>query len=172
MTCPGTRSRRPWRGSWVGAASLAVLFATACGSSPEAVNSPSPSPSVSASSSPAPTAVGGETPVAKQVLSPATDGPVADLCSAPVATTADGNASPLLCKSGALNVQAWRFYAGVSASILGLGLNPTEGQAESAVCDDLNHNHATRVEEVNGYKLAATYYGWTFAVDVTKVTCQ
>ena len=108
----------------------------------------------------------------KQVLAPAQDLPVANLCQTSVSFTADGNVTPLLCKSGALNVQAWFFYKSVSASILGLGLNPTEGQAESAVCDDLNHNHATRVEEVSGFKLAATYYGWSFAVDVTKVSCQ
>ena len=107
----------------------------------------------------------------EQVLAPAQDLPVAQLCSAAITGAADGNATPLLCKSGAVNVQAWRFYATVSASILGLGLNPTEGQAESAVCDDLNHNHATRPEEASGYTLAATYYGWSFKVDVTKVVC-
>jgi len=85
--------------------------------------------------------------------------------------TADGNATPLLCQSGALNVQAWRFFATVSASVLGLGLNPTEGQAESAICDDLNHNHATRPEEASGYKLATTYYGWTFSINVATLTC-
>jgi hypothetical protein len=106
------------------------------------------------------------------VLAPATDPPVANLCSATIATTADGNASPLICKSGAVNVQAWRFYATVSASVLGLGLNPTEGQVESAICDDLNHNQATRPEEASGYTLASTYYGWSFAIDVTKVSCQ
>ncbi|HET7339456.1 MAG TPA: hypothetical protein VFK22_07905 [Candidatus Dormibacteraeota bacterium] len=132
-------------------------------------SSPSVAPSPSPSASPSP---GGETPVAKQVLAPATDPPVANLCSAAIATTADGNASPLICKSGAVNVQAWRFYATVSASVLGLGLNPTQGQVESAICDDLNHNQATRPEETSGYTLASTYYGWSFAIDVAKVTCQ
>ena len=106
------------------------------------------------------------------MLAPASDPPVANLCSAAITTTADGNAAPLLCRSGAVNVAAWRFYATVSASILGLGLNPTEGQAESAICDDLNHNQATRPEESNGFKLASTYYGWSFAVDVSKVSCS
>ena len=106
-----------------------------------------------------------------QVLPPAPDLPVANLCSAQITVTADGNAKPLLCSSGAVNVQAWKFYATISASILGLGLNPTQGQAESAVCDDINHNHATRVEEASGYKLAATYYGWSFSVDPIKLAC-
>ena len=106
------------------------------------------------------------------MLAPATDLPVASLCQTDIAFTADGNATPLLCKSGALNVQAWFFYKSVSASVLGIGLNPTEGQVESAICDDLNHNKATRSEEASGYKLASTYYGWSFAIDVSRVSCS
>jgi len=109
--------------------------------------------------------------VPAQVLAPASDLPVANLCSAQIAVTADGNATPLLCRSGAVNVQAWKFYAGVSASVLGLGLNPTEGQVESAICDDFKHQHATTTEETSGYKLAMTYYGWTFSLDPAKVVC-
>lgn len=112
-----------------------------------------------------------ETAVARQALPPATDEPVANLCSTPIQTTVDGRAAPLLCASGALNVLAWNFYASISASILGLGLNPTQGQAESAVCDDLAHNHATRPEEADGFKLAATYYGWSFLVDPLHDPC-
>jgi hypothetical protein len=125
-----------------------------------------------ASPSPTPSPVNGETPVPQQVLAPATDPPVANLCSAPITATADGNAGPLLCSSGAVNVQAWKFYASVSASVLGLGLNPTQGQVENAICDDIAHNHATKPEEGNGYKLAATYYGWSFNLDAAKVTCS
>jgi len=109
--------------------------------------------------------------VPAQVLAPASDLPVANLCSAQITVTADGNATPLLCHSGALNVQAWKFYAGVSASVLGLGLNPTQGQVESAICDDLKHQHATKPEETSGYQLATAYYGWTFNLDPAKVVC-
>ena len=94
------------------------------------------------------------------------------LCSKPITQAPDGNATPLSCSNGAVNVLAWKFYADISASILGLGLNPSEGQPRSAMCDDLAHNGANRSEEVNGYKLAAAYYGWTFTFDPTKVTCQ
>jgi hypothetical protein len=94
------------------------------------------------------------------------------LCSKSIVTAADGNASPLFCRSGALNVLAWKYYADISASILGLGLNPNEGQPQAAMCDDIAHNGATRSTEVNGYRLAAAYYGWTFTFDPTKVTCQ
>jgi len=77
----------------------------------------------------------------------------------------------LRCRSGALNVPAWRFYADISASVLGLGLNPTAGQVQAAICDDIAHNHATRVQEASGYKLATAYYGWTFNIDVSKTVC-
>ena len=86
-------------------------------------------------------------------------------------SAADGNATPLFCSTGAVNVLAWKFYADISASILGLGLNPNPGQPQSAMCDDIAHNGATRPEEVNGYKLAAAYYGWTFTFDPAKVIC-
>ena len=107
----------------------------------------------------------------KQVLPPATDPPAADLCSKQITATGDGNVTPLLCTTGAVNVQAWRFYAEISASVLGLGLNPTQGQVINAVCDDITHNHATRTQEVSGYKLASTYYGWAFNVDPAKQAC-
>jgi hypothetical protein len=148
------------------------LLACACGSSDSAVASPSTVPSASAAASATPSQNGDEAPVPQQVLPPASDLPVANLCTKSIVLTADGNALPLTCSNGALNVRAWQYYATISASVLGLGLNPTEGQVESAICDDLNHNHATRVEEASGYKLASTYYGWSFAIDVTKVSCQ
>ena len=107
-----------------------------------------------------------------QLLPPAPDLPVANLCTKPVVLTADGNAKPLTCSNGDLNVRAWQYYASISASVLGMGLVPTQGQVESAICDDLKANHATRVEEANGYSLAKLYYGWTFDIDVSKLTCQ
>ena len=178
MTFPEMRSRQRSRGSWAAAGSgrlfvVLALVAGGCSSTPTASATPTPSSSpVVASSSPAPSSVNGETPVPQQVLAPAPDLPVANLCSAQLTTTADGNATPLLCSTGAVNVQAWRFYASVSASVLGIGLNPTQGQVENAMCDDIAHNHASRPEEANGYKLAATYYGWSFNLDPATVTCS
>jgi hypothetical protein len=109
--------------------------------------------------------------VPQQVLPPATDPPVAMLCSKAVVAAADGNASPLFCTSGALNVNAWAFYSDISQSILSLGLNPNEGQPQSAMCDDIAHNGATKAKEVTAYRLAKAYYGWSFTFDPTKVTC-
>ena len=135
---------------------------------------PSPSPSASpiASPSPSPTSTGDETPVAQHVLPPATDPPVAQLCSKPITTTSDGNAGPLLCSNGAVNVLAWAFYGSVSSSILSLGLNPSNGQPQAAMCDDIAHNGAKRAQEVDAYRLASLYYGWSFTFDPTKLTCS
>lgn len=146
----------------------------ACSSQQAAQATPpaSAAPTLSPGASPTPSAADLGTPVDRQVLPPASDLPAADLCTAPLHTTADGRAAPLLCGSGAVNVQAWKFYSTISASILGLGLNPTQGQAQAAVCDDEVHNHATRPEEADGFKLASTYYGWSFAVDVATDPCM
>jgi len=110
--------------------------------------------------------------VPQQVLPPATDPPIAMLCSKPIVSGADGNASPLFCRDGAVNVLAWKFYSDISQSILGLGQNPNEGQPQAAMCDDIAHNGATSATEVSGYRLAKAYYAWTFTFDPTKVKCQ
>src|SRR6267143_754549 len=109
-------------------------------------------------------------------------GLLAGACSSPQNTStqpsptasASAAASPSISISpGAESpVPAWRFYADVSASVLGLGLNPSAGQVEAAICDDFKRGHATKVEEDSGYKLASTYYGWNFSIDPEKVTCQ
>jgi hypothetical protein len=164
-------------GSWAAVASyrmllVVALFAGACSSPQNTATQPSPTATGSTAASPAvASSPGAETPVPTQILAPAPDLPVAKLCSTQITITANGNAVPLLCQSGAVNVLAWRFYADVSASILGLGLNPTAGQVEAAICDDFKRGHATKVEEDSGYKLASTYYGWNFNVDPEKVTC-
>jgi hypothetical protein len=145
-------------GSWT----CRMLAVPSGGVTPE--GTPSPAPSTSA------TPAG--TPVEKQVLPPATDFPVANLCSTPLQYTANGNATPLFCRGGELNVLAWKFYASVSPSILGLGLNPTAGQVQAALCDDFNHSHATKVEEQNGFALATAYYGWTFNITPDPATCR
>jgi hypothetical protein len=110
--------------------------------------------------------------VAPQVLPPATDMPAGMLCSTPITTASDGNAAPLLCSSGAVNVQAWAYYADISQSVLGLGANPAPEQPISAMCDDIAHNGASRAQEASGYRLAAAYYGWTFDIDPTRINCQ
>jgi hypothetical protein len=153
---------------------LAVTFA--CSSGPVATQQASPSPTaVATSPSPSPSPVVSDngapvgTPVAQQTLPPATERPIGQLCSAPIQTTANGNAVPLLCRGGEVNVLAWRHYAEVSNTVLGLGQNPTQGQVEGALCADLRTNHATASIESSGYQLAKAYYGWSFLTDPTQV---
>ncbi len=178
MTSPETRLQRRLNGSLVAGASLRILVlavglvAGACSSSDlPAASTPTPTATAQASPSPSPSPSGDEVPVDKQVLPPATDPPVAQLCRTAITTTADQNATPLFCHDGAVNVLAWSFYGAVSDSILSLGLNPNNGQPQSAMCDDIAHNGAKRSQEVSAYRLAAAYYGWTFTFDPTKVTC-
>jgi hypothetical protein len=154
-----------------------VLATFACSSSPPvATPQETPSPTVTASSpspSPSPSASDGSapvgTPVPQQTLAPATERPIGQLCSAPIQITANGNAGPLLCRGGEVNVMAWRHYADVSNTVLGLGQNPTQGQVEGALCADLRTNHATPSIETSGYQLAKAYYAWSFATDPTQV---
>ena len=96
---------------------------------------------------------------------------MAKLCSKPITTTSDQNATPLFCHDGAVNVLAWAFYGSVGVSIMSLGLNPNNGQPQGAMCDDMTHNGAKPSQEANAYRLAAAYYGWSFTFDPTKVTC-
>ena len=122
--------------------------------------SPSQSPSAGYKvPSPSPLPVG--TPVAVQVLKPATVLPAVALCSTEVYATADGNYLPLSCRDGALNVTAWRLYVQIGPHVLAAGKRPTIDQLQTAVDADFGL-HATAVEISYSYQLAAAYYGWTF----------
>ena len=153
-----------------------IVGTFACSSEPVATQQATPSPTAASSSpSPSPSPLASDngapvgTPVAQQTLPPATERPIGQLCSAPIQTTANGNAGPLLCRGGEVNVLAWRHYAEVSNTVLGLGQNPTQGQVEGALCADLRTNHATASIESSGYQLAKAYYGWSFLTDPTQV---
>ena len=153
-----------------------VVGTFACSSEPVATQQASPSPTTAASSpSPSPSPVVSAngapvgTPVPQQTLPPATERPIGQLCSTPIQTTANGNAGPLLCRGGEVNVLAWRHYAEVSNTVLGLGQNPTQGQVEGALCADIRSNHATPSIESSGYQLAKAYYGGSFLTDPTQV---
>lgn len=96
------------------------------------------------------------------VLSPATVPPVDKECSYPVSRTADGNATPLLCQDGRLNVQAWRFYAGAfpGSQLLTLGQGATATRVYQAMCHDIATLHMTNPEAESTEQLAQAYYGW------------
>lgn len=96
------------------------------------------------------------------VLPPATVPPVVRECSSPLSYSSDGNAAPLICANGGLNVNAWHFYAPLGRDVMGLGRDASIKQAEAAMCNDWTVNHATAPEEQSAGTLAAHYYGWPF----------
>ncbi len=147
---------------WAGSVAVAAMLSSCSWSSPSAIaRSPSPVSSASPVASPS--------PVARQVLPPAKSLPVVALCAQPLATDQTGNAGPLLCSDGGLNVLAWRFYAPLAPKVLSAGPAASLKAAEAAVCGDVITKHATVLEELSAYDLAAAYYGWSFSTDPTDV---
>ena len=120
---------------------------------------PSPTPPVYPTLPPPP--VG--TPVARQVLPPATVLPVGELCTSAVEVFQDGNAGPLFCLSGALNIAAWNFFAQLQPRVMSLGPSATLAEIKAAICTRGGQN-MTIPEEDSAYTLAAAYYDWIHGV--------
>jgi hypothetical protein len=94
--------------------------------------------------------------------------PAVSLCSASLQLYQDGNAGPLFCRSGAIIVDAWTYFAPADPHVLSVGRGATLTAVESAICADGAINHATNPMEESGYQLAAAYYGWNFAFDIVQ----
>ena len=99
------------------------------------------------------------------VLPPATVPPVVGECSQQLTFDADGNASPLLCQNGEINVIAWRYYAQGNSSVMSLGPNATPSQVFSALCAGA-YTSSYPIQD-NVYILSAAYYGWNFSINPT-----
>ena len=120
--------------------------------------SPSPSPSPIFYPTLPPPPVG--TPVKRQVLPPATVLPVVELCSAPVQVYQNGNAGPLYCFGGEINVLTWKFFVDhLNPKVMALGPNVNLKEIRAALCADLAQ-HITLPEEDTAFFLGAAYYGW------------
>jgi hypothetical protein len=124
--------------------------------------SPSPPPSPTEVITPAPLPVG--TAVARRILPPATVLPVRALCTTPLAHDADGNADPLRCRDGSVNVDAWQYFAAIDSHVMALGPDANADTLKAAIDADFG-NHSTNEIEYSGYALAVAYYGWTFTFD-------
>jgi hypothetical protein len=103
--------------------------------------------------------------VARQVLRPARSLPLVALCSQPLTVYQDGNAGPILCSNGALNVSAWKYFVPLGPRVLGAGPTASLGAVQKAICRDWSISHATDVQERTAYELAAAYYGWSFSTE-------
>ncbi|MGA8206534.1 MAG: hypothetical protein WB801_04685 [Candidatus Dormiibacterota bacterium] len=97
------------------------------------------------------------------MLAPASVLPVVGECSEQLGFGGDGNAEPVLCSNGDVNVLAWNYFATIDSALLGLGRRATEEEVQSQLCSDLQHS--TIPIEQSAYTLAKTYYGWRFAGD-------
>ncbi len=102
---------------------------------------------------------------ANQALAPATVPPAVGLCSEQLSYGADGNASPLFCANGQLNVLAWKYFAALHPRVMALGPNAAPGDVEAAVALDIKNS--TGPIECSAYQLASVYYGWSFGIDPT-----
>lgn len=103
----------------------------------------------------------------KEILSPATTPPAAPLCDEPLIETANGNADPLFCADGALNVSAWVNLATSNLSLLALGPDATAQEVSEAICEDA-HVSSNPIA-TSAFQVAAAYYGWAFDNDPTTI---
>jgi hypothetical protein len=74
---------------------------------------------------------------------------------------ADGNAGPLFCSDGGVNVRAWTYFAKDNPLVMALSSEAVPQQVETAMCADLKTS--TIPIETSSGQLAFRYYGWNFA---------
>ncbi len=142
----------------VGLAILLILAAS-CGTTPPRSGEPAGTArSVSVERVESPSPFG--TPVAAEVLPPATTMPAASLCTFDIYETADGNFEPRFCSGGSINVVAWRKYAAIGPHILAAGKDASAEQIDAAIRADSAAARLTNIEILDAYQLAAAYYGW------------
>jgi hypothetical protein len=90
-------------------------------------------------------------------------------CASRVSFLGDGNVTPLLCSNGGVNAVAWNFYALSSPAIFGFSRSTSYVQVERFFCGLIPHSTylQTYPEMYSEYKLAASYYGWSFSSAAT-----
>ncbi len=144
----------------------AVAMLAACGSTPAATGpsiSPVTTPLIFAPTSQAtPTPQPTPTPTPAPALPPAAVAPASGVseCSVALEIGADGNASPVFCPDGGINVLAWNYFAKGNNLVMALTPNADVQQVESAMCKDLQTS--TIPIETSAGELAFRYYGWQF----------
>jgi hypothetical protein len=119
---------------------------TAHVATPTAAPSPSPSPTI-----------------APVVLNPATTPSVVGTCTEQLSFGADGNAGPIVCTNGAVNVLAWNYFITSSAGLFAAGSNATPGQIQQL---ESSAQGWTGPIGQSVYCLAAAYYGWSFGLNL------
>ncbi len=100
----------------------------------------------------------------KFILYPQTTPPVINECAEQLEVGQDGNAGPLLCSNGELNILAWDYFTTTHDSVLALGPKTTASQLMAAMCSDLSNG--TIPIEVTEARLVSLYNGWSFGKTV------
>jgi hypothetical protein len=149
------------RARWL-AGGAAVAALAACGSASGGPTGPSASPVTTlpvATSTPQAT----PTPTPEPALPPAAVPPASGVseCSVVLQIGADGNASPVFCPDGGINVMAWTYFAKLNTLVMALSSDADVQQVETAMCTDLKNS--TIPIETSAGQLAFRYYGWQFA---------
>jgi hypothetical protein len=75
----------------------------------------------------------------------------------------DGNAFPLFCSDGDVNLTAWDYFAPIDPRIMSLGGDASYAQFQSAYCADMRSGSTFPIEN-SGVQLAGRSHGWRFSV--------
>lgn len=96
------------------------------------------------------------------ILAPATTPSSVGICSQQMSYGADGNASPIVCSNGAINVVAWNSLEPNAPALFAAGADASEGQVQNLV-SRLNGPIPSNESE---YCLVQAYYGWSFGINL------
>lgn len=110
---------------------------------------------------PAPTSTTSPTPNSL-ILAPATVPSAVGICSQQMSFGADGNASPIICSNGAVNVLAWNYLWLNAPALFAAGPDATQVQVAALVAQLQGPTPSNESE----FCLAAAYYDWQFAIDL------
>jgi hypothetical protein len=79
---------------------------------------------------------------------------------------ADGNASPIICSNGAINVVAWDYLKPNAPALFAAGADASEAQVSTLVSKLVGPLPSSESE----FCLVSAYYGWQFAINLDPAT--
>lgn len=102
------------------------------------------------------------------ILPPATTPSSVGICQQQLSFGADGDASPLFCQNGAVNVLAWRYFQSAYPAIFALGAYATPNQIQQVT----SKMSPPFPDADSAYCLAKAYYGWSYAESLNPADTQ
>jgi hypothetical protein len=119
-----------------------------------------PTPSPTAMPTPTPTATPTPTPTKAPTPKPT---PRVVACRLRLTVGQDGNAFPLFCSNGTVNLTAWDYFAPTDPRVMSLSSDASYGQFQTAYCADMRGGSTFPIEN-SGVELAGRSHGWRFSV--------